>query len=128
VTPAAAEPNLPQPVGPVAQAGIDELVRLIDVVYPAGPKSTMETRRRSLRRFGEHLAEFPGDTWQDRWLASGWETSDRLIRSMNTDRHHAWTMSAGYKLLTAFRAIVPSARAAPSRSARLPRRLHRGPG
>ncbi|MEJ3656248.1 site-specific integrase [Actinomycetes bacterium KLBMP 9759] len=111
MTPVAAEPNLPQPAGPVAQAGIDELVRLIDVVYPAGPKSTMETRRRSLRRFGEHLAEFPGDTWQDRWLASEWETSDRLIRSMNTDRHHAWTMSAGYKLLAAFRAIVPSVRA-----------------
>jgi integrase len=110
LTPAPPVPNLPQPAGPVAGMGIDELVRLVGEVNP-GTRSAVDKRRRSLRMFAEHLSAFPGGSWQERWFASGWETTDQLIRTLNPPRADAWSMSAGFKLMAALRAIVPSVRA-----------------
>jgi site-specific recombinase XerD len=107
ITPEAATPNLPQPLGPVSSASVAELRRLAGDAIP-GPKSTLEKRRRSVRLFAEHLEQFPGETWQQRWLASGWEQPDRLLRLLNPPRAHAWSMTLGFKWLAAMRAIVPS--------------------
>lgn len=110
LAPCPAPPNLPQPAGPVTTMDIDALVGLVGAVNP-GSASAVDKRRRSVRRFAEHLAAFPGDDWQQRWSASGWDHSDELIRTLNTARSHTWSMSAGFKLMAAMRAIVPSVRA-----------------
>ena len=78
ITPARARPNLPQPVGPTATASVAEL-RLLAGGAMAGAKSTVEKRQWSVRLFAEHLAQFPGQTWQQRWLASGLEQPDALL-------------------------------------------------
>jgi hypothetical protein len=52
-------------------------LRLLAGAAMAGAKSTVEKRQLSVRRFAEHLAQFPGQTWQQRWLASGWNSPMR---------------------------------------------------
>ncbi len=96
--------------GPVISASVTEPLRLAGEAIP-GPKSTLEKRRRSVRMFAEHLEQLPGETWQQRWLASGWEQPDRQLRLLNPARAHAWSMTLGFKWLAAMRAIVPSAAA-----------------
>ena len=46
--------------------------RLLRVPFTAGTtSSSVNRRRRGLARFLDWLSQYPGDTWQQRWLASG---------------------------------------------------------
>lgn len=47
------------------------LARLAAAPFAVGVPSNMKRRRAGLRRFLDWLQQYPGSTWQQRWLASG---------------------------------------------------------
>jgi hypothetical protein len=70
----------------------------------------LDKRGRSIRRLAEHLIAFPGETWQQRWDASGWESSATPLASLNPSPPTSWTMTSGFSWLVALRVLVPSIR------------------
>jgi integrase len=70
----------------------------------------LDKRRRSIRRVAEHLSALPGVTWQQRWDASGWESSATPLASLNPSPTASWTMTSGFSWLVALRVLVPSIR------------------
>lgn len=53
--------------------------RLLRAPFTAGTtSSSVNRRRRGLARFLDWLSQYPGDTWQQRWLASGVAGDGRL--------------------------------------------------
>lgn len=107
IRPQPAVASRPRPAGEVDDLDARGLSRLSGVAAP-GAQSTVEKRRRSVWEFATYLERFDGATWQDRWLASGWESSDRPVRVLNPPNAAGWSMSSGFKWLSAMRAIVPS--------------------
>ncbi|MFF4321274.1 hypothetical protein [Streptomyces sp. NPDC001568] len=70
VAPVAARAALPLPSGDLTAAGQDELVRAVDR-FSAGKLSGNRSRQRQgMRMITGLLAQYPGETWQERWLAS----------------------------------------------------------
>jgi hypothetical protein len=67
----------------------------------------VEKRQWSVPQFAEYLARFPGETSQQRWLASGFEEPDALLRGMNPANSAGWSFTSGFKMLAAMRTIVP---------------------
>ena len=106
VTPRLAVPNLPEPMGNVAALTGRALAALAVAASP-GAAETLAKRRRSVLRFAALLAEYPGRTWQERWLASGWEQPGRLLRDLNAGLT-SYSITGGFKWFTAMRVIVPS--------------------
>ncbi|MCH6472429.1 hypothetical protein [Sinomonas terrae] len=109
VEPLAAAANLPAPMGDLSRATVDQLLDTACSVLPRSPIQ-LDKRRRSIRRLAEHLSGFEGGTWQARWEASGWETSEEPLASMNPAPTASWRMTSGLSWLVAMRAVVPSVR------------------
>ncbi|WP_096212506.1 tyrosine-type recombinase/integrase [Streptomyces sp. 2323.1] len=61
----------PAPFGDLSRAGITELCDLARVIWPGKTRSGSEKRRAGVLLLFRHLAKQPGDTWQERWDASG---------------------------------------------------------
>ncbi|MPY81306.1 MAG: site-specific integrase, partial [Actinophytocola sp.] len=60
--------------------------------FPVDSKISEATRRRGLRRILDWLADEPGGTWQDRWLASGADTAGNTAwRTLAVE----WTRAKG---------------------------------
>ena len=103
------EPHLPQPHGDLSAAPVDELIAAACSVLPRSAIQ-LDKRGRSIRRLAEHLIAFPGETWQQRWDASGWESSATPLASLNPSPPTSWTMTSGFSWLVALRVLVPSIR------------------
>jgi hypothetical protein len=71
----------PRPRGNLDAATAEEIAAVADGVWPRGGQRRY-ARRRGLRRLLELLAAFPGQTWQQRWLASGFDAGDRRVRDL----------------------------------------------
>jgi len=50
------------------------MTRLMADPFLGGPATGLQNRRRGLTRILDWLERQPGDTWQDRWLASAADT------------------------------------------------------
>ncbi|KOU64379.1 hypothetical protein ADK55_07625 [Streptomyces sp. WM4235] len=61
----------PAPFGDLTAATIEELCHLATQILPGEAKSVRDKRQLGVRRLFGHLATFPGNTWQERWEASG---------------------------------------------------------
>ncbi|PUB19813.1 phage integrase family protein, partial [Promicromonospora sp. AC04] len=109
VEPKAPEPDLPQPHGDLSAAPVEDLIAAACSVLPRSAVQ-LEKRGRSIRRLAEHLSTFPGVTWQQRWEASGWESSATSLASLNPSPTASWTMTSGFSWLVALRVLVPSLR------------------
>lgn len=107
VAPAAAPRNLPTPLGDLNRASIPELQAAACSLLPRSAIQ-LDKRRRSIRKVTEHLSTFEGQTWQERWEASGWDTSEERLASLNPPASKSWTMTSGLTWLVAMRVIVPS--------------------
>ncbi|MFD6550474.1 tyrosine-type recombinase/integrase [Streptomyces sp. NPDC058398] len=66
----------PAPFGDLSRSGITELCELARVIWPGQTRSGAEKRRAGVRMLFRHLAKMPGDTWQERWEASGFDDED----------------------------------------------------
>src|SRR5687767_3495134 len=60
----------PWPQGNLDAATAEQIAAVADQVWPRSQSRSSE-RRTGMRRLLKQLAEHPGVTWQDRWLASG---------------------------------------------------------
>lgn len=83
---------------------------------PSTGRTRDKTRRRGLGKLLDWIERQPGDTWQDRWLASGADTAgfdwvDLPLRErVPVRRHHRDELSCGLALLVAGQAIRPGYR------------------
>lgn len=71
---------------------------------------TREHRREAaIKRLLRHLAQFPGETWQQRWEASGLDDPGHLVRDLERaeDRGRS-TLTGGLEALLCLRVIRPS--------------------
>jgi hypothetical protein len=93
------------------------LQRLDGAAFRADRRKTQVPRLRAARKLLDWLATFPGDTWQQRWLASGQEESPgadwaRLPAGWLTARGesaHAGILGSGLFMLICADVIRPSA-------------------
>ena len=80
---------------------------------PSAGRTRDKTRRRGMGKLLDWLERQPGDTWQDRWLASGADTAGfdwadlPLQGCVPARRHHRDELSCGLALLVAGQVIRP---------------------
>jgi hypothetical protein len=109
------EPRPSEPSWWQARQDRDALVgRLLGLFTDPGAGRTRdETRRRGLAKLLDWLECQPGETWQDRWLASGADTAGfdwadlPLSGRVPARRHHRDELCCGLALLVAGQVIRP---------------------
>ncbi|WP_328844603.1 tyrosine-type recombinase/integrase [Streptomyces sp. NBC_00258] len=69
--PAPRPENPPAPFGDLSRSSIEDLCYLATSTLKGRTSSLAEKRRRGLRLLLGHLETLPGETWQERWEASG---------------------------------------------------------
>ncbi|WP_405974226.1 site-specific integrase [Streptomyces sp. NBC_00988] len=99
----------PLPFGDLSCASVREIVRVLGETAPMAA----DLRRRSVKgieRFFGHLDTLPGNTWQERWAASGFDNDHDSVpvTSQASDRQDGNTLVAGAKLAFCMRIIKPS--------------------
>jgi hypothetical protein len=93
------------------EALVERLLSLF--TEPAAGRTRDKTRRRGLAKLPDWLQCLPGDSWQDRWLASGADTAgfdwaDLPLRGRApARRHHRDELCCGLELLVAGQVIRP---------------------
>ena len=107
IAPQAPPPRLPTPHGDLSHAPAADLITVACSVLPRSVIQ-LDKRGRSVRHMAEHLATFSGVSWQQRWEASGWDTSTTRLASLNPSTATGWTMTSGFSWLVALRVVVPS--------------------
>jgi integrase len=86
------------------------------VYRPCGDRARDKTRRRGLAKVLDWLQDQPGDTWQQRWLASGadaagFDWADLPLRGRGpVRRHHRDELCTGMRLLVCGQVIRPGYR------------------
>jgi len=69
-------PRIPETSWPRTRQSRQEVLHRLDIApFRAQLRKTHVPRMRGVGKFLDRLASFPGDTWQQRWLASGQEQS-----------------------------------------------------
>lgn len=103
----------PRPLGELSTASIEDIAELAGTVLGIGSGVAKWTTE--MQRLLEHLQEFPGETWQERWEAAGlnergrqaqqlYQGRSKAIKStMNTSAGHAFAMRLIQPSLLAFR-------------------------
>ncbi|WP_053208221.1 hypothetical protein [Jiangella muralis] len=97
----------PRPHGNLDTATAEQIAVIADQVWPVVQSRSWE-RRAGLRVLLALLAEHPGQTWQERWLASGLDAGTTQVRdlfALPTQREHA---GHALKVLFCLRVIRPS--------------------
>lgn len=99
----------PRPFGELAQASIGEVSELAATVWAKVSPTGAADRRRGVRLLLEHLATFTGDTWQQRWEASGLDEGGRPVGELaGGDQRLGRTFQRGQRALMCLRVIRPS--------------------
>lgn len=104
--PALAVPPCPQ--GDLTRATPEEIAQAVRTTWPTKSADNRWRRSRGARDLLQHLSEFPGQTWQERWQASGFNEPGRpvsVLRSAPRDRSQIGT---GAACLFCLRVIRPS--------------------
>lgn len=76
-------------------------------VWPT-PVSRVKSRARGLGQLGEYLRLFPGDTWQQRWEASGLNARGNPVRELSTKSDTAASFTQALEAMFALRIIQPA--------------------
>jgi len=105
--PAPAPAVPPRPRGNLDTAAADEIAAVADEVWPRSGQRRYE-RRRGLRGLLELLAACPGQTWQQRWLASGSDAGDRPVRELAGAGWARAEVTHSLMMLCCLRVIRPS--------------------
>ena len=108
ITPSPGRASSPprEPHGPVRSFDRTQLRRLVGDVFPGAP-STVSARRRAVTTVLEHLTQFDGQDWQQRWQASGLDAPGHPVRELGTERAGS-NLTTGLAALCALRVIAPS--------------------
>jgi site-specific recombinase XerC len=98
----------PRPQGDLTRACIEDIVQAVRTTWPTNSADNRWRRSRGTRDLLHHLGEFPGQSWQDRWEASGFNEPAcpvSVLRSAPRDRSQIGT---GAACLFCLRVIQPS--------------------
>lgn len=101
----------PAPFGDLSRASITELCSLVEKILPDRTYSTYEKRRRGLRLLFRHLETLPGDTWQERWEASGFDGDKALpVKTLATSgrRQDSHDATSAARMAFCARVIQPT--------------------
>jgi len=94
-------------LGDLTEAPIEAVITATCSVLPRSA-TQLDKRARSVRQLLELLSASPGQTWQQRWEASGWSTSGVPLATLNPPPSKSWTMTSGFSWAVAVRALVPA--------------------
>lgn len=99
----------PRPLGELGKASPDQIAELAVRAFNDAQKKTRGGRRRSVLLMLGHLEGFPGDTWQQRWEASGLnDPGNPAIALGGDDRTRQIKFGAGARHLFCMRVVRPS--------------------
>ncbi|MBG0568815.1 site-specific integrase [Actinoplanes sp. NEAU-A11] len=97
----------PRPFGELSRASIARIVDIAGTGLGSQLVSPRQKRRSGTRMLLEHLAQFPGRTWQDRWQASGLDEPGRPVSALVADKFHGYHLTHGLKALCCLRILRP---------------------
>ncbi|HEX9540971.1 MAG TPA: hypothetical protein VGA04_22630, partial [Streptosporangiaceae bacterium] len=98
----------PRPQGDLTRACTEEIAQAVRTTWPTKSADNRWNRSRGARDLLHHLSQFPGETWQERWDASGFNQRGNpvsVLRSAPRDRSQIGT---GAACLFCLRIIQPS--------------------
>ena len=98
----------PRPRSDMTRASVEEIAQAVRTTWPTKSTDNRWRRSRGARDLLQYLSEFPGETWQHRWQASGFNEPGRpvsVLRSAPRDRSQIGT---GAACLFCLRVIQPS--------------------
>ncbi|MEV6395894.1 hypothetical protein AB0M39_14120 [Streptomyces sp. NPDC051907] len=67
--PAPAPAVPPRPQGDLTRASVEEIAQAVRTTWPTKSADNRWNRSRGARDLLQHLSQFPGETWQERWEA-----------------------------------------------------------
>ena len=97
----------PRPRGELDAADLEQIRDGRREVWPH-PVSRRASRDRGLRRLLEYLAGFHGETWQQRWGASGLDVRGRPVRDLAAGDGQRAELTQAFEALCCLRIIAPS--------------------
>ncbi|MGW1798207.1 tyrosine-type recombinase/integrase [Streptomyces sp. NPDC001984] len=98
----------PRPHGELSIAPIGEIARLAVEVWEDAAQVTRYQRGQATRWVLEYLADFPGQTWQERWDASPIGQGQIGVTSLGSRRTTGVAVSPGIRALYCLRVVQPS--------------------
>ncbi|HXH80287.1 tyrosine-type recombinase/integrase [Nocardioides sp.] len=104
---------LPRPFGELSQATVDAIVERTGLVG-SQLKSQRDKRKRGAAWLLRFLLGYPGNTWQERWIASGLDSGTRSIAVVTeanyrgNSKYKGYEVTAGLQALFLLRVIQPS--------------------
>lgn len=107
---------VPSPFGDLSNAGVGDLCAVVTEALAGTTRSTLAKRRAGVRMLFGHLEEQAGVTWQERWVAAGFDGDARSITSLarpgvRMDRSNLTAAAAVAFGLRAIRPSLPGLRA-----------------
>jgi integrase len=110
LAPAPSTPSTPvRPFGELSNAPAERLLELVaDPSMGSTAKGQLAKRRRGTRILLEHLSGFAGQTWQQRWEASGLDEGHQPVGVIADDKYNGFNVTNGLKCLLLMRVITPS--------------------
>ncbi|MGE0341495.1 MAG: site-specific integrase [Porticoccaceae bacterium] len=97
----------PRPHGNLDTATAEQIAAIADGIWPVTQSRSSE-RRIGIRHLLARLAEYPGETWQERWLASGLDTGGSRVRELFAVATRRNEATHSLMLLCCLRVIRPS--------------------
>lgn len=98
---------LPRPFGDLDTASVVRVEEIIEVAY--GPEVWKQSAlHEGIGFILDWLTGFDGDTWQERWLASGFDAGLRSVSALRDTKYLRGTASGALKTLICLRVIRPS--------------------
>lgn len=104
--PAPAVPSRPQ--GDLTRASIEEIAQAVRTTWPTKSADNRWNRSRGARDLLHHLSQFPGETWQERWEASGFNQGGNPVSVLRSEPRERSQIGTGAACLMCLRIIQPS--------------------
>lgn len=98
----------PRPQGDLTRACAEEVAAAIRTTWPTNLADNRWRRSRGARDVLRHLEGFPGQTWQQRWEASGLNEAGRPVSALQPTRRGRSQLGVGAACLFCLRIIRPS--------------------
>ncbi|MDQ3764100.1 MAG: hypothetical protein M3460_21655 [Actinomycetota bacterium] len=98
----------PRPQGDLTRACIEDITQAVCATWPTKSADNRWRRSRGTRDLLRHLGKFPGESWQDRWEASGFNEPGRPVSVLRLAPRDRSQIGTGAACLFCLRVIQPS--------------------
>ncbi len=106
----------PRPQGDLTRPSIEEIAQAVRTTWPTKSADNRWNRSRGARDLLHHLSQFPGETWQERWDASGFNQGGNPVSVLRSAPRERSQIGTGAACLLCLRIIQPSLEASPFHS------------